>query len=111
MHQKHFGNALTYLVNQDDYLKKKRLEMDNNRSERNKRPFKNGRRSFLFTNTVIGAQVSTVVYSLIERISCITLDIWFMYSKKLGIQNMLNIYFLSMHLMTAGGLAKENDYP
>ena len=59
------------------YLKKKwpylirvledgRLELSNNLAERSIKPFVIGRKNFLFANTPWGAQVSAVIYSMIE---------------------------------------------
>ncbi len=41
-------------------------ELSNNRVERSIKPFLIGRKNFLFANTPLGAQVSAVIYSLIE---------------------------------------------
>ena len=48
------------------YLEEGRLELSNNRAERNIKPFMIGRKNWLFANTPAGAQSSTVIYSLIE---------------------------------------------
>ncbi|MDE6280610.1 MAG: transposase [Oscillospiraceae bacterium] len=48
------------------YLEDGRLELSNNRAERSIKPFVIGRKNFLFANTPLGAQGSTVIYSLIE---------------------------------------------
>lgn len=48
------------------YLEDGRIEISNNRAENAIRPFCVGRRNWLFTNTVQGAQTSAALYSLIE---------------------------------------------
>ena len=48
------------------YLENGRLELSNNWTERNIKPFVMGRKNWLFANTPAGAQSSAVVYSLIE---------------------------------------------
>jgi transposase len=64
------GKALTYLHNQWPklirYLDDGRLSIDNNRVENAIRPFVIGRRNWLFSDTVRGAQSSANLYSLIE---------------------------------------------
>ena len=64
------GKALHYLKEQWPYLLRHledgRLELSNNRVERSIKPFVIGRKNFLFANTPLGAQVSAVIYSLIE---------------------------------------------
>jgi transposase len=64
------GKALTYLRNQWPklirYLDDGRLSIDNNRVENAIRPFVIGRRNWLFSDTVRGAQSSANLYSLIE---------------------------------------------
>jgi transposase len=64
------GKALTYLHNQWPklirYLDDGRLYIDNNRVENAIRPFVIGRRNWLFSDTVRGAQSSANLYSLIE---------------------------------------------
>lgn len=65
-----FGQAITYCLNQWDYLNHflldGRLEIDNNRAERSIKPFVIGRKNFLFSNTPRGARGSAVIYSIIE---------------------------------------------
>lgn len=48
------------------YLEDGRLELSNNRAERRIKSFVIGRKNFLFANIPLGAQVSTVIYSMIE---------------------------------------------
>lgn len=64
------GKAIDYLINQWPYLKSVyldgRLELSNNRAERSIKPFVIGRKNWLFSNTVKGADSSAVIYSVIE---------------------------------------------
>lgn len=64
------GAALTYAVNQEDWLMNVfldgRLELSNNRAERAVRPFAVGRKNWLFSNTPKGADASAAVYSIVE---------------------------------------------
>lgn len=64
------GRAIHYLLEQWPYLvrylKDGRLELSNNRAERSIKPFVMGRKNWLFANTPGGAQVSAVIFSLIE---------------------------------------------
>lgn len=64
------GKALTYLHNQWPklirYLDDGRLSIDNNRVENAIRPFVTGRKNWLFSDTVHGANASANLYSLIE---------------------------------------------
>jgi transposase len=65
-----FGMALTYAVNQENWLMNVfldgRLELSNNRAERSVRPFAVGRKNWLFCNTPNGADASASAYSIIE---------------------------------------------
>ena len=65
-----FGAALTYALNQRDWLMNVfldgRLELSNNRAERAVRPFAIGRKNWLFCNTPHGANASTTIYSIVE---------------------------------------------
>jgi hypothetical protein len=65
-----FGKAITYAVNQkkwlNHFLLDGRLELSNNRAERSIRPFTIGRKNWLFSFSVKGAQSSSVMYSIIE---------------------------------------------
>jgi transposase len=64
------GEALAYLAKQwptlTVYCEDGHLEIDNNSVERAIRPFVIGRRNWLFTDTVHGAQASANLYILIE---------------------------------------------
>jgi len=64
------GEAITYALNQRIYLENVlldgRLEISNNRAERSVKPFAVGRRNWLFSDTVNGANASAVLYSLVE---------------------------------------------
>jgi transposase len=64
------GKALGYLDRHWDglvrYCEDGRLEIDNNRCENAIRPFVMGRKNWLFSDTVRGAQASANLYSLIE---------------------------------------------
>jgi hypothetical protein len=66
----HLGRAITYAYNQKkwllNFLKDGRLEISNNRAERSIRPFTVGRKNWLFSYCVKGANASAVIYSLIE---------------------------------------------
>ena len=65
-----FGKALTYAINQEQYLmnvfQDGRLELSNNLAENAIRPFVIGRKNWLFCNTPKGAKASAVTYSIIE---------------------------------------------
>lgn len=62
------GDAVSYTLNQWEYLTRYtedgRIPIDNNLLERDIRIFATGRRSWLFSDTVNGAQASAVIYSL-----------------------------------------------
>jgi hypothetical protein len=64
------GKAIAYSLNQWPklvrYLDDGRLNIDNNRAERAIKPFVIGRKNWLFSNTVKGANASAVLYSFIE---------------------------------------------
>jgi len=64
------GKALAYLDNQWDrlirYIDDGRLRIDNNLVENSIRPFVVGRKAWLFSDTVRGAEASATLYSLIE---------------------------------------------
>jgi transposase/ElaB/YqjD/DUF883 family membrane-anchored ribosome-binding protein len=72
------GKALTYLNNQWDklirYCEDGRLDIDNNATERAIRPFVIGRRNWLFSDSVAGAQASANLYSLIETVKAHELE-------------------------------------
>ncbi|MDE2430153.1 MAG: IS66 family insertion sequence element accessory protein TnpB [Burkholderiales bacterium] len=62
------GEAITYARNQWSYLSRYtddgNAPIDNNAVERDIRPFTTGRKNWLFSDTVAGAQSSAVIYSL-----------------------------------------------
>lgn len=64
------GEAITYALNQRVYLENVyldgRLELSNNRAERSIKPFVQGRKVWLFSNTPNGAEASSIFYSIIE---------------------------------------------
>jgi len=64
------GEAITYSLNQRKYLENVyldgRLELSNNRAERSIKPFVQGRKQWLFSNTPNGAASSSIYYSIIE---------------------------------------------
>jgi hypothetical protein len=64
------GEAITYCRNQWPklirFLDDGRLEIDNNSAERSVKPFVIGRKNWLFANTVRGAKVSAIIYSIVE---------------------------------------------
>lgn len=73
------GIALTYALNQKEYLKNYlydgEAEISNNRGERYIKPFVMGRKAWLFSNTRSGAKMSAIYYSLIESAKANHLDI------------------------------------
>ena len=64
------GIAVNYACNQRIWLERVlldgRLELSNNRAERSIKPFVIGRKNWLFNNTPRGADVSAMIYSIIE---------------------------------------------
>ena len=64
------GDAVTYSLSQRKYLENVyldgRLELSNNAAERAIKPFVQGRKQWLFSNTPNGAESSSIYYSLIE---------------------------------------------
>ncbi|SFR90133.1 IS66 C-terminal element, partial [[Clostridium] aminophilum] len=48
------------------FLSDGNVPIDNSASERSIRPFTLGRKNWLFSNTIRGAQASAVVYSIVE---------------------------------------------
>lgn len=64
------GSALTYASNQlgnvMHYLDKAELDIDNNLAERSIKPFVIGRKNWLFSNTVNGADASARLYSIVQ---------------------------------------------
>lgn len=90
-----FGKAVTYAINQKEalnaFLKDGRVEISNNRAENALRPFVNGRKNWLFSDTKRGAIASATVYSIME-------------TAKL---NNLNPYMYLVHLFTQLPSLKE----
>ena len=64
------GKAIDYSISQRMYLENiyldGRLEISNNRAERSIKPFVQGRKQWLFSNTPTGAESSSIYFSLIE---------------------------------------------
>ena len=64
------GDAIHYSLSQREYLENVyldgRLELSNNAAERAIRPFVQGRKQWLFSNTPNGAESSSIYYSIIE---------------------------------------------
>ena len=64
------GEAVTYAKNQRVYLNNVfldgKLEFSNNRCERSVKPFVQGRKAWLFSNTPDGAEASSAMFSIIE---------------------------------------------
>ena len=64
------SEAVHYALAQREYLENVyldgRLELSNNRAERSIKPFVQGRKQWLFSNTPNGAQASSIIYSIIE---------------------------------------------
>ena len=64
------GTAVSYTLNQWPklltYLKDGRLENNNNRTERAIKPFAIGRKGWLFSDSVAGAEAGAAIFSLIE---------------------------------------------
>ena len=64
------GEAVTYTLSQRKYLENVyldgRLELSNNAAERAIKPFVQGRKQWLFSNTPKGAESSSIYYSIIE---------------------------------------------
>ena len=64
------GRAMAYSLTHWDkllrYLDDGRLEIDNNRSERAIKPFVIGRKNWMFSDSVKGAEAGATIYSLIE---------------------------------------------
>jgi transposase len=63
------GKAVSYALNEkkyvENYLSDGRLEISNNRAERSIKPFVIGRKNWLFSDSVRGANTSAAFYSLI----------------------------------------------
>lgn len=64
------GQAVIYTLNQWSklltYLQDGRLENNNNRSERAIKPFVMGRKAWLFSDSVEGAEAAAIIYSFVE---------------------------------------------
>jgi len=64
------GEAVHYSLAQREYLENVyldgRLELSNNRAERSIKPFVQGRKVWLFSNTPNGAESSSIYYSIVE---------------------------------------------
>ena len=64
------GKAIDYSISQRVFLENiyldGRLEISNNRAERSIKPFVQGRKQWLFSNTPNGAESSSIYFSLIE---------------------------------------------
>ena len=64
------GEAVHYSLSQRKYLENVfmdgRLELSNNRAERSIKPFVQGRKQWLFSDTQNGAVASSIIYSIIE---------------------------------------------
>lgn len=64
------GGAISYTLNQWPkllvYLRDGRLENNNNRTERAVKPFAIGRKGWLFSDSVAGAEAGAILFSLIE---------------------------------------------
>jgi len=64
------GQAVSYTLNQwpklITYLSDGRLENNNNRSERAIKPFVIGRKGWMFSDSVAGAEAGAIIFSLVE---------------------------------------------
>lgn len=64
------GRAITYALNQrktlETFLENPKIELTNNSAERAIKPFVIGRKNWLFCNSEVGAQASSIIYSIIE---------------------------------------------
>lgn len=92
------GKAISYLQSEWPrlivYLEDGRLNLDNNPVENAIRPFALGRKNWLFSQSVAGAQASAALYSLIETATA----------------NGLNTYTYLKHVFTVlPGLTREED--
>lgn len=76
--QSKMGKAITYAINEKEYLKNYyldgRLEISNNRAERMIKDLVMARKNFLFSNTARGARTSSIYMSLIESAKLNNLD-------------------------------------
>jgi len=68
--QSKYGKAITYALNQlpnlMNYLERGELDIDNNLAERSIKPFVIGRKNWLFSNSVSGADASARLYSIVQ---------------------------------------------
>lgn len=64
------GKAMTYALNQEEYLRvflnDGDVPMENNAAERAIRPFCIGKKNWVMSDTIHGAQASGIVYSIVE---------------------------------------------
>ena len=64
------GRAITYALNQEEYLRvflrHGDVPMENNAAERAIRPFCIGKKNWIMSDTVHGAEASAVIYSIVE---------------------------------------------
>ena len=64
------GKAVTYAINQKEYLcnflKDGRIQLSNNLAEQSAKIFVIGRKNWLFSNTANGANASTLIYSVMQ---------------------------------------------
>lgn len=64
------GDAILYMLNQEIYLRRYledgRLSIDNNSCERAQKTFAQGRRAWLFSKSICGAESSAIIYSITE---------------------------------------------
>jgi transposase len=65
----HISKAVNYTLNQWDklirYVKDGQLGIDNNITDRDIRPFTTGRKNWMFSQSVNGAQASAALYSIV----------------------------------------------
>ena len=65
----YIGKAVRYTLNQWEklirYTDDGQLSIDNNHTERDIRPFTTGRKNWLFSKTVKGAEASAILYSIV----------------------------------------------
>lgn len=70
MPQSLLGKAITYALNQKEYLsnflKDGRIQLSNNLAEQSIKMFVIGRKNWLFSNTPNGASSSSIIYSIIQ---------------------------------------------
>ena len=64
------GKAMTYCLNQEKYLKvfleDGEVPMENNSAERSIRPFCVGKKNWVMSDTIHGAEASSIIYSIVE---------------------------------------------